>query len=130
MDGSGGSFLQNPTQRSGGRDTTAEAAVDEMVGHGFAADRSVRASVGTDGRVVEIVLDPGITQQVEARWLASTIRDAVNRAFDDIDRQVKDSGGALGALTQDLEQVTAGFERAMDTVRSDIARVQQRLERD
>ncbi|WP_187351910.1 YbaB/EbfC family nucleoid-associated protein [Allosaccharopolyspora coralli] len=123
----GGSFLEE--QAGFQSDGATPHAADAVAGEGVAGDGGIRVAVGVEGRVTEVSLDPVVTGRADSQWLGRAVADAVNDAFDDLDRRVRESDGVLGVLADDLQQVTTEFERAMGSVREDISRVQQRLNR-
>lgn len=93
-------------------------------GHGDAADGQVTAAVDTDGRVVDLRLDPALLRS-DANSVAEAVRAAVNSAQDDLTEHL--ASGDLAGLDAELGRVTADFDRALDRMHDDSAETQRRL---
>ncbi|OLF13967.1 hypothetical protein BLA60_01960 [Actinophytocola xinjiangensis] len=106
-----------PEDDTEGEPDTAERAA----GVGVAVDARIRAVVGVDGRLRELAIDPGLLGRPgDAAALAGAIIDAVNAAMDDLVRQAVPGTDGIAA-------VGVGFERALDGVRADLERAEQRI---
>lgn len=105
-----------------------------VYGMGGAADGLVQARVTADGKIDELRIDPQVMRHSANRSstledLAEDIKTAVNQAIDDLgDQAARSAGEIMDTLGADLNQVTAGFERAMEQITDDIVRAQRRLE--
>lgn len=73
-----------------------------------AADGRIRVTLGTDGRVSAIDIDPRVLRE-GSEYLAAELRQAVNAALDG-----QDDGAAATESMPDLAAVTATVERLED----------------
>lgn len=130
-----GSFPED----SGTQDRVASAAgsggaAEVLAGQGFSDDGSIRATVSDQGRVDGLDLSrriPGSQDggPVDAETLAREVTTAVNAALDDLaDKRRAGSSDGFDSLEAKLDEVTAGFERALGKVADDLAQAQKRLE--
>ncbi|HEY0637752.1 MAG TPA: hypothetical protein VGD67_08910 [Pseudonocardiaceae bacterium] len=107
--------------------------VTRPVGRGSAAHGSVSATVGADGRLVELRIEPGPhirTSSAEASLtaLSAHVVVAVNAALDDLDATLRVASGDVGdRLLGDLGRVAEDFERALNQVAGDLAHAERRL---
>ena len=125
------SFLEDPASHHQPTPTTSsDGGTDSIAGRGVAADGLIHASVGMEGRITGLVVDPSLFQRADPTWLTAELAAAVNGAFDDLDHQMREHAGMFGSLTEDLDAITAGFERALGDVKDDIARAHERLKRE
>ncbi|MER7419949.1 YbaB/EbfC family nucleoid-associated protein [Micromonospora peucetia] len=72
-----------------------------------AADGRIRVTLGTDGRVSSVDIDPRVLRE-GSEYLAAELRQAVNAALDGQD------DGATAEAMPDLAAVTATVERLQD----------------
>lgn len=99
---------------------------DEVRGEGSAAEGAVRVTVGGDGRIDELHLEPQLLGSgVEA--IADAVRTAVNAAHDDADVKRR-ANDPMHALESELDRISDGFERAIEKVTKNLADAQKRLE--
>lgn len=125
------SFLEDPASHHQPTSIPSpQGETDSITGRGVAADGLIHASVGMDGRVTGLVIDPSLFQRPDPTRFTAEVTAAVNGAFDDLDQHMREHGGVFGSLTDDLDAITAGFERALGDVKDDIARAHQRLSRE
>ncbi|MQA87552.1 MAG: hypothetical protein GEV03_23745 [Streptosporangiales bacterium] len=115
--------------------SSPQPASDELAGHGEAANGLVSVTVGSDGRLRTLHLDPQVMRMgqrgpvMDSHTLAAEITTAVNAAIDDLQSKVREGTGDIaGRLEADLDQVTGNFERALEQIDTDIARAHRRLQ--
>ncbi|MEU7930193.1 YbaB/EbfC family nucleoid-associated protein [Micromonospora echinofusca] len=73
-----------------------------------AAEGRIRVTLGTDGRVSAVDIDPRVLRE-GSEYLAAELRQAVNAALDG-----QDDGGATTEPMPDLAAMTATIERLQD----------------
>lgn len=96
---------------------------DEVRGDGTAAGGAVRVTVGADGRIDELRLEPRLLGSGVAA-IADAIREAVNAAHDDAAGK---PDRAMQAFETELDRLSDGFERAIEKVTKNLAEAQKRL---
>ncbi|WP_406318238.1 YbaB/EbfC family nucleoid-associated protein [Streptosporangium sp. NBC_01639] len=93
----------------------AQREIAAIKGEGESASGKVRARVDTDGRLVDVRLDPRATK-LSSMDLAEEITLAVQRAQDDAARQRERAfRDAVGAPLPDAAQVLEQFDETMQT---------------
>ncbi|MDA3628922.1 hypothetical protein OU415_26045 [Saccharopolyspora sp. WRP15-2] len=97
-----------------------------LQGCGSAADGQVRAIIAPDGRLADLSFSSELLSRGPSE-VAAAVQQAVNAGIDDLARQVRGDSGALGAFEQQLDQLTAGFERTIEKVTQDLAEAQKKL---
>lgn len=128
------SYLQDPgdSGRSGADEALSPVEQSAApVGHGRSANGSVVASVGQDGRVTELWLDPDLFTRnaVDSSALSRRIVEAINGALDDLSEKAHaDVGEVFGGLEAELGRVTTGFSEAIDRVAGQLEQARKRLE--
>ncbi|WP_433869547.1 YbaB/EbfC family nucleoid-associated protein [Saccharopolyspora sp. CA-218241] len=100
---------------------------DEVRGSGAAAEGAVRAALDANGRLTGLELEPELLER-GAPAVAEAVREAVTAAQDDLAERLRTDSGAMGAFEDQLDQLTAGFEKAIEKVTRDLADAQKRLE--
>lgn len=99
---------------------------DDVRGDGTAADGAVRVTVGADGRIDELHLEPRLLGS-GVTVVADAVREAVNAAQDDVAEKLR-SNSPMHAFETEMDRITDGFERAIEKVAKDLAEVQKRME--
>ena len=143
MDGSPpeGSGAQDGAQdgTQDGAQDGAEAAgagrsAEAVTGQGASADGLISATVTEQGRVERVELSPDLLRSaqggaIDTGPVGDGIATAVNAAMDDLAAKLR-TGASDGfdGLEAKLDEVTAGFERALGKVAEDLERAQKRLE--
>lgn len=93
----------------------AQREIAAIKGEGESASGKVRARVDTDGRLVDVRLDPRATK-LSSMDLAEEVTLAVQRAQDDAARQRERAfRDAVGGPLPDAEQVLEQFDETMQT---------------
>ncbi|MFI0465840.1 YbaB/EbfC family nucleoid-associated protein [Saccharopolyspora sp. 5N102] len=97
---------------------------DDVRGEGSAAGGAVRVTVGADGKVDELHLEPRLLGSGVAA-IAAAVREAVNAALDDAAGKPERT---MQAFETELDKLSDGFERAIEKVTRNLAEAQKRLE--
>ncbi|MEV5538418.1 YbaB/EbfC family nucleoid-associated protein [Saccharopolyspora shandongensis] len=99
---------------------------DDVRGEGSAAGGAVRVTVGADGKIDELHLEPRLLGSGVAA-IADAVREAVNAAQDDVAAKPQPDR-TMQAFETELDKLSDGFERAIEKVTRNLAEAQKRLE--
>ncbi|PZF94777.1 YbaB/EbfC family nucleoid-associated protein [Micromonospora deserti] len=94
-----------------------------------AADGRIRVTIGTDGRVSDVDIDPRVLRE-GSEYLATELRHAVNGALDGQDDGAAEPMPDLAAMTATVERLQDESLRQMREISRAVSETMRKLQRD
>ncbi|REF36221.1 DNA-binding protein YbaB [Thermasporomyces composti] len=109
--------------------------LEDVTGDGEAEDGLVKVRLGPGGRVREVSIDPRAMRR-SSEELAELVKEALNRAHDDLAARIAESGGPVEelrklnqALTAEHGSLAGALQNMQQQMRNQLERAVAELER-